>query len=243
MKPNEEAGRAVLQPRVLSAAHAGRDCEAPCGEGMVGTPHLSCIGSTRERIREVIAKYRSHGIRHVIALRGDLPSGSADVGEFRYASELVQFIGDETGDWFHIDVAAYPKCHPQARSAHDDPASFKRKIAAGANSGSPSNIAPPCCPVKRVAPLSASHRHLPCHTFRCIVERYHSGHRVRDFSCANPFRCMAFARLTYRESLRDIETRVRAHSAKLYHLGIRGAVERSAWLNPFESQPDSTDCP
>ncbi len=103
-------------------------------QGVNGTPHLSCIGSTREGIREVLATYRSHGIRHVIALRGDLPSGSADAGEFRYASELVQFIRDETGDWFHIDVAAYPEYHPQARSPHDDLASFERKIAAGANS-------------------------------------------------------------------------------------------------------------
>ncbi|MGE5669652.1 MAG: methylenetetrahydrofolate reductase [NAD(P)H] [Betaproteobacteria bacterium] len=103
-------------------------------EGMVGTPHISCIGSTREGIREVLANYRGHGIRHVIALRGDLPSGSVDAGAFRYANELVGFIREETGDWFHIDVAAYPECHPQARSPQDDLASFKRKIDAGANS-------------------------------------------------------------------------------------------------------------
>ena len=103
-------------------------------EGMVGAPHVSCIGSTREGMREVLAQYRDHGIRHVIALRGDLPSGSADAGEFLYANELVRFIRDETGDWFHIDVAAYPECHPQARSPQDDLANFKRKIDAGANS-------------------------------------------------------------------------------------------------------------
>ncbi len=103
-------------------------------EGMVGAPHISCIGSTREGLREVLANYRDHGIHHVIALRGDLPSGSADAGEFRYASELVRFIREETGDWFHIDVAAYPECHPQARSPQDDLASFKRKIDTGANS-------------------------------------------------------------------------------------------------------------
>ena len=103
-------------------------------EGMVGAPHISCIGSTREGLREVLANYRDHGIHQVIALRGDLPSGSADAGEFRYASELVQFIREESGDWFHIDVAAYPECHPQARSPRDDLASFKRKIDAGANS-------------------------------------------------------------------------------------------------------------
>ena len=103
------------------------------GEGIDAAPHVSCIGSTRESIRAVLAEYREHGIRHLVALRGDLPSGTADVGEFRYASELVEFIRHETGDWFCIDVAAYPEVHPQARSADDDLANFKRKIDAGAN--------------------------------------------------------------------------------------------------------------
>ena len=103
-------------------------------EGMEGAPHVSCIGSTRAGIREVLAEYRRHGIRHLVALRGDLPSGSHDVGDFRYANELVRFIRDETGDWFHIDVAAYPECHPQARTPQDDLASFQRKVEAGANS-------------------------------------------------------------------------------------------------------------
>jgi methylenetetrahydrofolate reductase (NADPH) len=103
-------------------------------EGMDGAPHVSCIGSTRNGIRDVLAEYRRHGIRHLVALRGDLPSGTADVGDFRYASELVAFIRDETGDWFHIDVAAYPEFHPQARNPIDDVASFARKIEAGANS-------------------------------------------------------------------------------------------------------------
>jgi methylenetetrahydrofolate reductase (NADPH) len=103
-------------------------------EGLEGAPHLSCIGSTRESLREVLAQYRAAGIRHVVALRGDLPSGSADVGELRYASELVAFIREETGDWFHIDVAAYPEVHPQARSAQDDLENFRRKIDAGADS-------------------------------------------------------------------------------------------------------------
>jgi methylenetetrahydrofolate reductase (NADH) len=103
-------------------------------EGMEGAPHLSCIGSTREGIRDVLAQYRSHGIRHIVALRGDLPSGSVDTGDFRYANELVRFIREETGDWFHIDVAAYPEYHPQSRTPDDDLASFRRKIDAGANS-------------------------------------------------------------------------------------------------------------
>ena len=103
-------------------------------EGMEGAPHVSCIGSTRDGIREVLVQYRSHGIRHLVALRGDLPSGSVDAGDFRYANELVRFIRDETQDWFHIDVAAYPEYHPQSRTPQDDIASFQRKIDAGADS-------------------------------------------------------------------------------------------------------------
>jgi methylenetetrahydrofolate reductase (NADPH) len=103
-------------------------------EGMEGAPHVSCIGSTRDGMREVLAQYRSHGIRHLVALRGDLPSGSVDAGDFRYANELVRFIRDETQDWFHIDVAAYPEYHPQSRNPQDDLASFQRKIDAGADS-------------------------------------------------------------------------------------------------------------
>ena len=103
-------------------------------EGLVGAPHLSCIGSTRDGIRDVLEQYRNQGIQHLIALRGDLPSGSADVGDFRYANDLVQFIRTETGAWFHIDVAAYPEYHPQSRNPDDDLASFRRKVDAGANS-------------------------------------------------------------------------------------------------------------
>jgi len=104
------------------------------GEGLEGAPHISCIGSTREGIRQVLQEYRSHGIRHLVALRGDLPSGTVDAGEFRYANELVAFIRAETGDWFHVDVAAYPECHPQARTPQQDLDNFARKVAAGANS-------------------------------------------------------------------------------------------------------------
>ena len=103
------------------------------GEGLAAAPHLSCIGSTRENIREILDTYKSHGIRHVVALRGDLPSGVADPGEFRYANELVAFIRQETGDWFDIEVAAYPEMHPQARNYEDDLRNFKRKVDAGAN--------------------------------------------------------------------------------------------------------------
>ena len=101
--------------------------------GLEAAPHLSCIGSTRDNIRAILEEYKSHNIRHIVALRGDLPSGMASAGEFRYANELVEFIRSETGDWFNIEVAAYPEVHPQAKSAQDDLMNFKRKVDAGAN--------------------------------------------------------------------------------------------------------------
>lgn len=103
-------------------------------EGHVVAPHLSCIGSTRQNIQAILEKYYEAGIRHLVALRGDLPSGMAQAGEFRYASELVAFIRQEFGSSFHVDVAAYPEYHPQARSAQADFENFKRKIETGANS-------------------------------------------------------------------------------------------------------------
>jgi methylenetetrahydrofolate reductase (NADPH) len=103
-------------------------------EGHRAAPHLSCIGSTKDSIRSILEQYRTHGIRQLVALRGDLPSGMAEPGSFRYANELVEFIRAETGDWFHIEVAAYPEYHPQAKSPKDDLLAFKRKIDAGANS-------------------------------------------------------------------------------------------------------------
>jgi len=104
------------------------------GEGHAAAPHLSCIGSTRENIRDILQEYRNHGIRHIVALRGDIPSGMVGIGELRYANELVEFIRAEHGDWFHIEVAAYPEYHPQARSAEDDLNNFVRKVKAGADS-------------------------------------------------------------------------------------------------------------
>jgi methylenetetrahydrofolate reductase (NADPH) len=97
-------------------------------------PHLSCIGATRESLREILAGYRALRIRHLVALRGDLPSGMVDPGDFRHAVELVEFIRAETGDAFHIEVAAYPEGHPEARSMKQDLLHFKRKIEAGADS-------------------------------------------------------------------------------------------------------------
>ena len=103
-------------------------------EGMAAAPHLSCIGGTRASLADVLAQYKEHGIRHVVALRGDLPSGMADAGEFRHASDLVAFIRETTGDWFHVDVACYPEYHPQARSPQEDLDHFAAKVRAGADS-------------------------------------------------------------------------------------------------------------
>jgi methylenetetrahydrofolate reductase (NADPH) len=103
-------------------------------QGFSAAPHLSCVGSTKENIREILGNYKNHGIDRIVALRGDIPSGTLDVGEFRYANELVAFIRQETGDHFHIEVAAYPEIHPQAKNAQADLANFKRKVEAGANS-------------------------------------------------------------------------------------------------------------
>ena len=102
--------------------------------GCEAAPHLSCIGSTRDSIRAILAEYAEAGIKRIVALRGDLPSGVGDAGEFRYANELVEFIRTETGHRFRIEIAAYPEWHPQARSPKDDLLAFKRKAEAGANS-------------------------------------------------------------------------------------------------------------
>jgi len=103
-------------------------------EGLPVAPHISCIGSKREAIAHLLDRYRAAGIRRLVCLRGDLPSGMAVAGEFRYAADLVRFVRGHTGDWFHIEVAAYPEFHPQARRPADDLAHFKAKIDAGADS-------------------------------------------------------------------------------------------------------------
>ncbi|AMP17035.1 MULTISPECIES: methylenetetrahydrofolate reductase [NAD(P)H] [Collimonas] len=106
-------------------------------EGHEAAPHLSCLGSSRESLRAILAQYKDHGIKRLVALRGDLPSGYGAMdfssGEFRYANELVEFIRAETGDWFHIEVAAYPEMHPQAKSPQDDVQRYVSKVKAGAN--------------------------------------------------------------------------------------------------------------
>lgn len=103
-------------------------------EGHNATPHLSCVGSTRDNVRALLFAYKEMGIKRIVALRGDLPSGMHSIGEFQYANELVSFIRAQTGEHFHIEVAAYPEFHPQANSAREDMLNFKRKMNAGANS-------------------------------------------------------------------------------------------------------------
>lgn len=133
---------AQLEPKFFSVTYGAggstrdRTLEAVMeiqASGSASAPHLSCIGSTQESIQEILDLFKSKGIRHIVALRGDLPSGMADPGEFRYANELVAFIRQQTSDWFHIEVAAYPEIHPQAKNAQDDLHNFKRKADAGAN--------------------------------------------------------------------------------------------------------------
>lgn len=102
--------------------------------GHEAAPHLSCVGSTRENIAEILATYRAQGIRRIVALRGDLPSGTATPGDFRYANELVEFIRATQGPDWHIEVAAYPEYHPQQRYARRDLEHFAHKVRAGASS-------------------------------------------------------------------------------------------------------------
>jgi len=101
--------------------------------GLDAAPHLSCMGGTREEIGDLLERYKAMGCRRIVALRGDLPSGMASRGDFRYASDLVGFIRDEHEDSFHVEVACYPEVHPQSDDAHADLRHFKAKVDAGAN--------------------------------------------------------------------------------------------------------------
>ncbi|MGF1614607.1 MAG: methylenetetrahydrofolate reductase [NAD(P)H] [Gammaproteobacteria bacterium] len=135
---------AALKPRFFSvtfgAGGSTRDRtletvrEIQAESGIEAAPHISCIDSTRRNIRDMLQAYRAAQIRRLVALRGDLPSGTVEVGEFRYANELVAFIREQTGSHFHIEVAAYPEFHPQSQSADADLRHFKRKVEAGADS-------------------------------------------------------------------------------------------------------------
>lgn len=101
--------------------------------GLDAVPHLSCMGGTRREIRELLDLYRDIGCKRVVALRGDLPSGMAAFGDFRYAADLVRFIREQTGDHFHIEVAGYPEVHPQAEDAEADLRHLATKVQAGAD--------------------------------------------------------------------------------------------------------------
>ena len=134
---------AQLKPKFFSVTYgAGGSTRAGTYEsvkwiqeqGLSAAPHLSCVGATRESILELLKLYQALGIRRIVALGGDIPSGMAAAGEFRYAYQLVELIRAETGDRFHIEVAAYPEIHPRAPNADDDVKYFKRKIDSGANS-------------------------------------------------------------------------------------------------------------
>jgi methylenetetrahydrofolate reductase (NADPH) len=133
----------ALKPQYFSVTYgaggATRDktletVSAIAAMGFEAAPHLSCVGSTREGVAEILATYRAQNIRRVVALRGDLPSGTATAGEFRYAAELVRFIRETQGQDWRIEVAAYPEYHPQQRYAARDLQHFADKMRAGANS-------------------------------------------------------------------------------------------------------------
>ena len=132
----------VLQPQYFSVTYGAggstRDKTLStvmdiAAAGFEAAPHLSCVGSTRENIAEILATYRAQNIRRVVALRGDLPSGTATAGEFRYAAELVRFIRETQGPDWKIEVAAYPEYHPQQRYAARDLQHFADKMRAGAS--------------------------------------------------------------------------------------------------------------
>lgn len=134
---------AQLKPRFFSVTYgAGGSTQARTLKavldlrvaGYAAAPHISCIGSTHAGVHDFLQQYKDNGIKHLVALRGDLPSGTASAGEFHYANELVAFIRKEFGDHFFIEVAAYPEYHPQSKSAQDDLNNFKRKVEAGADS-------------------------------------------------------------------------------------------------------------
>jgi methylenetetrahydrofolate reductase (NADPH) len=101
--------------------------------GHAAAPHISCVAASKQDVLEQLERYKANGIRHVVALRGDMPSGLAAAGDFRYASDLVAFIRQSTGDWFEIEVACYPEYHPQTRNAADEIRNFRKKVDAGAN--------------------------------------------------------------------------------------------------------------
>ncbi|WP_284892922.1 methylenetetrahydrofolate reductase [NAD(P)H] [Cobetia amphilecti] len=150
--PNTEVGReklkgvrdqlAALEPEFFSVTYGAggstrertfNTVQSVSASGICTAPHLSCVGSDRGELREILAQYREQGVKRLVALRGDLPSGMGSRSELRYANELVEFVREETGDHFEIAVAAYPECHPQADNYHSDLENFARKMQAGAD--------------------------------------------------------------------------------------------------------------
>ena len=133
----------ALQPQFCSVTYGAggstqdgtlQAVQAILDEGQQGASHFTCVGVSRDSVREKLALFQSMGVRRLVALRGDLPSGYGSMGEFRYAADLVAFIRAETGDHFHLEVAAYPEMHPQARSPEADLQAYAAKVKAGANS-------------------------------------------------------------------------------------------------------------
>jgi methylenetetrahydrofolate reductase (NADPH) len=133
---------AALSPEFFSVTYgaggATRDktlgvVDEIAAEGHAVAPHLSCVGATREGVADLLERWRASGVRRIVALRGDLPSGMVDTGEFRYASDLVAFVRERTAGWFHIEVAAYPEVHPQAATPEADLKAFVHKVRAGAD--------------------------------------------------------------------------------------------------------------
>ena len=123
------AGGSTRDRTLNTVLQLDRDVQVPTA------PHLSCVGDSKAELRQLLTTYKDNGIRRIVALRGDLPSGMGLAsGELRYANELVEFIRAETGDHFHIEIAAYPEMHPQARNFEDDLTNFVRKAQAGADS-------------------------------------------------------------------------------------------------------------
>ena len=133
----------ALQPEYFSVTFgAGGSTQARTVEAVTNltaagsevAPHLTCVGATRDSIRELLDGYRAQGVKRLVALRGDLPSGTMSLGDFQHASDLVRFVREHSGDWFTIEVAAYPEMHPPATSPDTDLAHFAEKVAAGADS-------------------------------------------------------------------------------------------------------------
>ncbi|MDH2291604.1 methylenetetrahydrofolate reductase [NAD(P)H] [Cobetia sp. 10Alg 146] len=150
--PNTEVGHeklmgvrdrlAALEPAFFSVTYGAggstrertfNTVQSVSASGICTAPHLSCVGSDRGELREILAQYREQGVKRLVALRGDLPSGMGSRSELRYANELVEFVREETGDHFEIAVAAYPECHPQADNYRMDLENFARKMNAGAD--------------------------------------------------------------------------------------------------------------